>query len=139
MSHRLSHLTLPRSLVNFLLTQAQHSPALEICGLIGGKEGHAQHCYPVDNSAPHPTQRYAMDPKGQIDTLRQIRDAGEDLVAIYHSHPHSAAVPSAIDLQEAQYPDIPYLIISLNTQGVLEIAAFYLVKNTVQPIFISLD
>ncbi|MBI3771937.1 MAG: M67 family metallopeptidase [Gammaproteobacteria bacterium] len=139
MQRTLSHLTLPRPLVNTILAQAQHSPEAEICGLIGGKEGHAWHCYPVSNCAANPAQRYVMNPKGQIDTLRQMRECGEELVAIYHSHPHTAATPSLIDLQEAQYPDTPYLIISLNTQGVLEIAAFRLDKGTVSSIQISLE
>lgn len=139
MAHPLNPLTLPRPLVNFLLTQAQRSPEAEVCGLIGGKEGHARHCYPVDNRATHPAQRYVMDPKGQIDAMRQMRESGEELVAIYHSHPHSAALPSAVDLQEAQYPDTACLIISLNTQGVLEIASFLLDKGVSTPIQIVLE
>lgn len=139
MPHPFTHLTLPRPLVNFLLAQAQLSPEAEICGLIGGTAGRAQHCYPVNNSATRPEQRYVMDPKGQIDALRQMRNCGEDLIAIYHSHPHTAATPSLIDLQEAQYPDTPCLIISLNTQGVLEMAAFHLDKEIASPIQISLE
>lgn len=132
-------LTLPRPLVNIMLAQAQHSPELEICGLIGGKNGHALHCYPVANSARHPGQRYVMDPKGQIDALRQMRDRDEELIAIYHSHPHSVVNPSSIDLKEAQYPDAAYIIISLNTQGVLEMAAFKLSDGKTTPIHISLE
>lgn len=139
MPYPFTHLTLPRPLVNVLLAQAQHSPDAEICGLIGGTAGRARHCYPVTNSATYPEQRYVMDPKGQIDALRQMRECGEELVAIYHSHSHTAATPSPIDLQEAQYPDTPYLIISLNTQGVLEMAAFRLVKGMASPIQISLE
>lgn len=139
MSQPSTPLTLPRPLVNSLLAQAQLSPEKEICGLIGGKEGRARHCYPVSNCAANPAQRYVMDPKGQIDALRQMRECGEALVAIYHSHPHTAATPSLIDLQEAQYPDALYLIISLNTQGVLEMAAFRLGKGIASPIQISLE
>lgn len=117
-------LRLPRPLVNEILTQAQHSPELEICGLIAGKNGEASHCYPVSNRARHPERRYQMDPQGQIDAMRQMRDAGEALIAIYHSHPHSPATPSATDIEEASYPDAAYLIISLDTTGVLQMSAF---------------
>jgi len=65
-----------------------------------------------------------MDPAGQIDALRQIRECNEELFAIYHSHPSSPAVPSVIDVEEAGYPEALYLIISLNTKGVLEMRGY---------------
>jgi proteasome lid subunit RPN8/RPN11 len=68
--------------------------------------------------------RYEMDPKQQIDALRHMRDNGEELFAIYHSHPDAPAQPSLVDLMQAAYPDAYYLIVSLNTQGVLEMRGF---------------
>ncbi len=58
-----------------------------------------------------------------------MRENGEALFAIYHSHPTSPAEPSAIDLELAAYPDALYLIISLNTKGVLEMRGFRLNDN----------
>jgi len=58
--------------------------------------------------------------------LRLMRERGEELFAIYHSHPSSPATPSIIDLEEAGYPEALYLIISLNTKGVLEVRGFRL-------------
>ncbi len=117
-------LKLPRPLVNAILAQAQQSPENEICGLIGGKLGVAENCYPIDNTALDQTRRYLMDPKEQIDAMRKMRENDEDLIAIYHSHPHAPALPSETDLAEAEYPEAAYLIISLDTVGVLEIVAF---------------
>ena len=67
-----------------------------------------------------------MDAKAQIDAMRSMRDKGEQLYAIYHSHLHSAAYPSVTDVNEAQYPDVVYLIISLSTGGVLKLCAYRL-------------
>lgn len=120
----MERLQLPRPLVNQILTQAQQSPEAEICGLISGVDGQAQRCYPVSNTAAEPGRLYTMDPQGQIEAMRRMREAGEELLAIYHSHPHGAALPSAIDIAEAQYPQAIYLIVSLNTEGVLEMSAF---------------
>jgi len=117
-------LKLPRPLVNDILTQAQQSPENEICGLIGGHSHNARHCYPVDNAATDQRRRYKMDPKEQIDAMRQMRENNEELIAIYHSHPHTPAQPSVTDLNEAEYPEVAYLIVSLNTVGVLEMTAF---------------
>ncbi|MBT6079431.1 MAG: hypothetical protein HOG56_03745, partial [Gammaproteobacteria bacterium] len=48
------------------------------------------------------------------------------LWAIYHSHPDAPAAPSAKDLADASYADALYLVISMNTEGVLEMRGFRL-------------
>ena len=115
---------LPRALVNQILHHAQASPELEICGLIGAKDGIPYSCHPVANAATNPQVRFQLDPAGQIEALRQIRETGEELFAIFHSHPTAPAEPSPADLAEAAYPDALYLVISLNTKGVLEMRGF---------------
>lgn len=115
---------LPRALVNHILHHAQASPDLEVCGLIGAKNGIPHSCHPVANAAADPHVRFQLDPKGQIDAMRQIREAAEELFAIFHSHPTAPAEPSAADLAEAAYPETLYLVISLNTKGVLEMRGF---------------
>lgn len=123
-SQKMTTIKLPRPLVNHILTQAQQSPESEICGLIGGHDQNARHYYPIDNAAADQSRRFQMNPKEQIDAMRQMRDNNEELIAIYHSHPHAPALPSVTDLNEAEYPEAAYLIISLNTIGVLEMTAF---------------
>ena len=117
---------LPRQLVNRILYQAQSSPDAEICGLITAKAGRPLRCIPVPNISDQPQQLFAMDPKRQIDALRMMREQGEGLFGIYHSHPHSPAQPSDRDLQQVGYPDALYIIVSLNTRGVLEMRGFRL-------------
>ena len=116
---------LPRKLTNQLLHLAQIEPDQEICGLVGANaEGLAVSCYPIDNSSDTPQNRFLLDPKQQIDAMRHMRERGETLFAIYHSHPHSPAIPSATDLDQATYPEALHLIVSLGTQGVLELRGF---------------
>lgn len=117
---------LPRSLVNQILQHTLASPEREVCGLIGAKEETPYRWYAVANVATAPQVRFQMEPAGLVDALRQIRDNGETLFAIVHSHPHAPAEPSAIDLAEAAYPEALYLVISLDTKGVLEMRAFRL-------------
>ncbi len=132
-------LRLTRTLANQILTLAQHSANTEVCGLLGGKENRAHRCYPITNIAKQPQYRYEMAPQEQIAAMRQIREAGDELVAIYHSHPRTAATPSDIDLKEAQYPNAAYLIISLNNEGVLELAAFRIRQHNATPLRLELE
>lgn len=115
---------LPRPLINQMLRQAVRSTDREICGLIGGRDGTPERCYPVPNIAAAPDRLFEMDPKGQIEAMRQMRERGETLFGIYHSHPRGPAAPSARDIAEDAYPDALYLVISLDTQGVLELQGF---------------
>ncbi|MDD5319047.1 MAG: M67 family metallopeptidase [Methylococcales bacterium] len=121
---------IPRKITNQLLHLAQQSPDFEICGLIGGKNGFATHCYPIKNTAEQPRQRFLLDAAQQISTMAKMRELGEDLFAIYHSHPSAPAQPSSADLELAAYPDVLYLIISLNTKGILEMRGFKIDQNT---------
>ncbi len=120
----IKEIQLSRKITNQILHQAQISPELEICGLIGAKNDIACTCYPIENSADNPEIRFFMDEKQQISALSTMRNKNESLFAIYHSHPNSPAIPSATDIKLAAYPDAVYLIISLNIKGVLEIRGF---------------
>jgi proteasome lid subunit RPN8/RPN11 len=122
----MSEVALPRALVNRLLAHAQQSPEAEVCGFIAAKDGVPVEVYPVANAATDPGHLFAMDAAAQIDAMRTMRERGETLFAIYHSHPHAPAAPSRRDLAEAAYPDALYLIISLDTRGVLDMRGFRL-------------
>jgi proteasome lid subunit RPN8/RPN11 len=59
-----------------------------------------------------------MEPKEQFATVKDIRSAGLEMLAIYHSHPETPARPSAEDIRLALTPNVIYVIISLqNTNG----------------------
>jgi [CysO sulfur-carrier protein]-S-L-cysteine hydrolase len=130
---------LSRKLANQLLHLAQQSPDAEICGLVASENGVPSCCYPVANVSEQPTQRFLLDATGQIAALKTMRECGEQLFAIYHSHPTAPAIPSSTDLELASYPDALYLIISLNTKGILEMRSFYIQQQAAQEVALVLS
>ncbi|MGE0080860.1 MAG: Mov34/MPN/PAD-1 family protein [Thiohalomonadaceae bacterium] len=130
----MSEVVLPRSLVNRLLAHAQQSPEAEVCGLVGARDGEPVQVYPVPNAARDPARLFVMEPSAQIRAMAAMRERGETLFAIYHSHPHAPATPSARDLAEAAYPEALYLIISLDTRGVLDMRGYRLRNGDVEPV-----
>ncbi len=67
------------------------------------------------NAHETPTTRYRIDPLEQLRAFREMDERGEELVAIYHSHPVSQPYPSPTDRAEAHYPDAVYVLASLRT------------------------
>jgi proteasome lid subunit RPN8/RPN11 len=86
----------------------------------------------VANVAAEPARRFEMDPAGQVAALRHMRERGEGMLAIYHSHPSAPPEPSVHDLAGLGYPEALYLIISLNIKGVLEMRAWQREDDTMR-------
>jgi [CysO sulfur-carrier protein]-S-L-cysteine hydrolase len=107
-------LRLPPALAAELMRHAITELPNEACGLVSGSlaTGWATRFHPARNLEASPL-RYNVHPEDLVRITFEIEDAGEDLVAIFHSHTRSAAIPSATDRRTAMYPDPFYLLASL--------------------------
>ena len=107
-------LAIPATVAVELLAHARMELPNEACGLLSGSlaNGRATAFHPTRNAEASPL-RYSVHPDDLVRITFAIEDAGEDLVAIFHSHTRSAAVPSATDRRAAMYPDPFYLLASL--------------------------
>jgi len=113
-----------QQLIDEMVAHAREDLPNECCGMIGGRDGEASRVVRVENAAASPL-RYEMDPQAQYDALKSIEDAGEELVAIYHSHTRSAAYPSQTDVNEAVlWPEQVYVIVSLQDEDSPDVKAF---------------
>ena len=105
-----------------LLIPAEHHDAmvahcvreapLECCGLLGGLSPMVSSFHPLRN-ASRSEIRYDADPRDLIAAVQDLRARGAEILAIYHSHPRWAAVPSLTDLAENHYGDVPRIFVSL--------------------------
>jgi proteasome lid subunit RPN8/RPN11 len=101
-----------------MFARAREASPEECCGLLGGRGGRAESVYPLRNVAPRPEVAYEAAPEELFDAQRRMRERGETLVAVYHSHPRSAEPkPSAADVRLAFYPSAIYLIIGCGEAG----------------------
>ena len=96
--------------------------------MIGGRDGVAVSVHRAANTESSPFM-YVMDPREQMRIMDAIDDAGEDLLAIYHSHTRSAAYPSRTDVELAFFAQTIYLIVSLADRDAPEIRAFWLRRD----------
>jgi proteasome lid subunit RPN8/RPN11 len=100
-------------LLDEIVAHSREDAPNECCGLVGGRDGAATTIYRARNEFASPT-RYNVHPQDLIRIVNAIESAGEELVAIYHSHTRSEAYPSETDVNlAANWPDPLYLICSL--------------------------
>lgn len=107
-------LTISLALAEELLAHARAEAPNEACGILAGSlaDGRATSYHPARNADASPFV-YTVHPDDLVRIVIGIDDAGEDLVAIFHSHTHSPAVPSPTDRRQAMYPDAFYLLATL--------------------------
>lgn len=107
-------ITLLRSQSAQIVAHAREADPTECCGLIGGEAEHAKSLYPMRNMAANAKVAYEAAPEDLFAAQRQMRESGEELIAIYHSHPRSAEpAPSETDVRLAYYPQAVYFIVGL--------------------------
>ncbi len=113
----------------------QHATAAyprEGCGLLVGR-GPAERFIPMKNISSSPAE-FEMEPAELISVLRNLRGTGEQLIGIYHSHPHGPAEPSRKDIERAYYPEAAQLIVSLSDQEHPQTAAFRIIDGAAVPV-----
>jgi len=93
-----------------LIAHAREDAPNECCGYARGRDGRVEQTFRADNPRRSP-YGYELDSKSLL-TANELDDEGYE-VAIYHSHPRSAAEPSQTDINLATYPHWTYLIVSL--------------------------
>jgi proteasome lid subunit RPN8/RPN11 len=114
-----------KELVEEMIAHARADMPNECCGMVGGTDGAASTVYRAENAEASPL-RYSIDAQEQFRLMREIEEAGEELVAIYHSHTKSASYPSQTDVNLAAWPDAVYLIVSLADPDSPDLRGFWI-------------
>lgn len=110
-----SRLDLDQALRDRLIEHALEAYPQEACGFVTGRNQRASRIISLPNTAQDPQHVFDVAPDKLLQVFRNIEAEDEALIAIYHSHPHSTAVPSEHDVRHAalHYPYIPQIIIGL--------------------------
>lgn len=119
---------LPSHLRQEIIAHARSGKPQEICGIVRGRGQCAFEIVPGRNVAFNPINDYTVDNKTLLLQF-EFEEDGDEMVAIYHSHPVSSAYPSASDAWNAHYPDCVYLICSLQEDEVPVLRGFRLTPH----------
>ena len=104
-----------REHLDAMIAHAREVAPAECCGLIGGlPDQNARSIYRLRNVTANPELGYEAAPEDLFAAQRQMRERGEELLAIYHSHPRAVdPSPSETDVRLAYYPSATYVIVGL--------------------------
>jgi proteasome lid subunit RPN8/RPN11 len=125
-------LTMLRTLHDEVIAHCRRAYPKEACGLLAGKDGVVAQVYPMTNVEDSPIG-YAMDPKEQLAIEKQMRQRGQRMIGIYHSHTASDAYPSSVDVSLAISPDVSYVLVSLKDRSRPDVKSYRIEATQVTP------
>ena len=123
-------LQIPNNIFEQMLRQAKAQAPIEACGILAGKDGAIEKLYKMTN-ANKSSDHFMMEPGEQFEVVKDIRAAGLDMLAIYHSHPQTPARLSAEDVRLALTPGVTYVIVSLQDSNCPVVKGFYIENSDV--------
>lgn len=115
--------TIPAAVADAIIAHAREGKPEEVCGIVRGRALIAVETVRGRNIASERIENYEVDPETLLLQFA-FEDQGDEMTAIYHSHPASVAYPSATDAWNAHYPESIYLICSLEFDDAPVIRAF---------------
>jgi proteasome lid subunit RPN8/RPN11 len=99
--------------IHAMVTLAQAERPREACGFVIGAQGLGTEVVSMTNIHPKPVGHYRMDDEEVIKFYAGLDQRKLDVVAVFHSHPESAARMSTADIDEARDISIPYVIVGM--------------------------
>jgi proteasome lid subunit RPN8/RPN11 len=117
-----------RSLLDEIVAHAVRDAPNECCGVVASRAGAATAVHATENLAASPF-RFEIDGLTLMRLIDEIEEAGEDLVAIYHSHTRLAPYPSQTDVNfAALWPGVQWLIVGVSKDAEPEVRT-YLIED----------
>jgi len=115
-------LRIPRPIYEQMIARAIAGLPNECCGLLAGPidddgaRGEATAHYALTNELQSPTE-FLSDSREMLTAVKDMRQKGIDILAIYHSHPASKPIPSKLDLERNYGSCVINLIIGLKNDS----------------------
>ncbi len=123
---------IPENIYQKMIEHAKREWPIECCGILGGKDHTVVESFELQNVEKSPL-RYSMSPKEQWKTFEEMEKQNIEMIATYHSHPHTIPFPSETDVKLACYPDVVTIIISLKDENNPVMKAFRIEKDAIYP------
>jgi proteasome lid subunit RPN8/RPN11 len=133
MTQASERLIVPVPIRDEIIAHARDHFPRECCGILAGKQGDITQLHRLTN-LEQGVDRYLFDDEEFYKVYWEIENRGEELLAVYHSHPVTVAYPSKTDVAFAFWPEAVYLICSLEYEETPVIRGFRIVDEVITEI-----
>lgn len=123
-----------KKILEEIIKHAKQECPKEACGFLvkENSKKNSIEIHKMRNIAEDPTNSYLMDPREQLALFREMNFDEDKIFAIYHSHTHTDAYPSPRDVEFAYFPNVLYLIVSLQNFDEPEIREFKISEGEIK-------
>jgi len=105
-------LKIKQDIIDRITAHGRTEAPFEACGYLAERDGVVCKHFELTNLDKSPVH-FSMDPAEQFAAVKECRDQGLKIRAVYHSHPETPARPSLEDIKLAYDPSLSYVIVSL--------------------------
>jgi len=130
---RFDRLALPVAIWNDIVAHSMAEAPRECVGFVTGPAGRATASHRLANLYPD-IDFYEPDPDAAWVVLEGAEARGEEVVAIYHSHPTDEAVPSARDIEHAGFDSAVFIICSLLDPAAPTLRGWWIIDGAVSEV-----
>jgi proteasome lid subunit RPN8/RPN11 len=123
-------LELPQAMIDQVLAHARRDHPDECCGVIAGRERKATRLFEMDNADRSPTG-FTFDSDQWLKVYRDIDDADEDQLVVYHSHTMTEAYPSRTDILWSQNTEFQHWLLVSTRADTDEVRSFVITDGEV--------
>lgn len=127
-------ITLKQNDYKTMLARAERELPDEACGLIAGtidgEDKNIEKVYLLTN-IDHSNEHFSLDPREQLNAVKDMRANGWSPLGNWHSHPESPSRPSEEDKRLAYDSSASYLILSLMDRENPILRSFHIENNEV--------
>jgi len=118
-------------MVDAIVAHARRDHPDECCGVVAGRGGVATRLFVMENAERSPTG-FTFDSAEWLRVYRDIDDADEDLLVVYHSHTATEAYPSRTDIRwSVNTPGSSWLLVSTRESSYDEVRSFRIADGEV--------
>ena len=121
---------LPRAMVEQVVAHARRDHPDECCGVIAGKDGLATRVIEMENAERSPTG-FTFDSAQWLTVYRQLDDADEEQLVVYHSHTATEAYPSRTDILWSQNTEFQHWLLVSTRSDEDEVRSFVITAGEV--------
>lgn len=109
---------IPQTLYNQMIEHGREALPYEACGLLSGNHQNIKSIWPLENVWKS-DRRFFVSKKIVKQTIQKANDLDEQILAIYHTHPSTAPIPSFYDIKNHVDNNIKMVIVSYKTKSAI--------------------